>query len=182
MQYRMQPERRLRPIGITSPLFCNRACHPQFGVWPITSEESVMSSIRRRVFVFLLAAMLIPAFSAGQAQAQCQGGGQRGMGARQSNGSMRAGRQGNNLQTGAVPQVSSLTGMTGQQSSLQGTAQQQATLQAAVNQATSLLDAAQQQGASQTQINQLTLLQQQLALLLASSQQQAVVGGLAATR
>jgi hypothetical protein len=150
-----------------------------------------MSSLRRRLCAFLLAALLIPAFSAGKARAQgqCQGMQRGGMSSRQSNAMLRSGQQGANLRT-TVPQGSTgltqgsslLTAGGQQQTSLQATTQQQATLQAAVNQATALLNTAQQQGASQSQINQLTLLQQQLTLLLAASQQQAAAGGLALTR
>jgi hypothetical protein len=125
-----------------------------------------MSLLGRRSFVFLLAAVLIPAFSAGEARAQCQGGSQRGqMNARSANSTLRTGRQGNNLTAGLQSGATLQTNLT----------QQQNSLQTALAQTTALLNGAQQQGLSQAQINQLVTLRQQLAVLLAASQQQAVL-------
>jgi hypothetical protein len=147
-----------------------------------------MSSVRRQLFAALLSAVLVPALSAGQARAQCQGGSSSTASAsRQPSATLRAQRQMNSLQntllqgTGLQSNLNgalSLNGLnvTGQ-ASLQLTARQQLALQTALQQATLLLNSAQLQGASANRINQLAALQQQLAAILAAVQQ----GGTAAT-
>jgi hypothetical protein len=142
-----------------------------------------MSSVRRQLFVALLSAALVPAFSAGQARAQCQGSMQRSAStSRQGNAALRTQRQTNSLQSvlsqgGTGLQLNlnggvSLNGLnlTGQ-AALQLTARQQAALQMALQQVTLLLNSAQLQGASTSRINQLAALQQQIAAALTAAQQ-----------
>jgi hypothetical protein len=136
-----------------------------------------MSSVRRYVLTALAAGVLVPAFAASQAQAQCQGGGRSSMsGARQQGGaSLRGSRQTNNLQ-GSPGQTTGLqSNLVLQQNSLQAATQQQAALQAALAQATARLNAADENGATPAQLSQLSAVQQQLAAALVVAQQQALL-------